>query len=142
MLVVIPSRFESFGLIAAEALARGIPVVGFALPALEEIVTPECGILVPCFDTERLSDALRALLCDPNRRREMGTAARRRGAAFDWSVAAGRTGTVLPSCCGRVPAAIAGPKAAAHVLHTPGLGANLSSHHCDRPERGFREGAR
>ena len=87
-LVVIPSRFESFGLIAAEALARGIPVVGFALPALEEIVTPECGILVPCFDTDRLSDALRALLCDPNRRRKMGTAARRRAASFDWSVAA------------------------------------------------------
>jgi glycosyltransferase involved in cell wall biosynthesis len=86
--VAIPSRFESFGLVAAEALARGVPVVGFALPSLQEIVTPECGILVPCFDVERLREALHALLRDPDRRREMGAAGRRRAARFRWSVAA------------------------------------------------------
>jgi len=86
--VVIPSRFESFGIVAAEALACGTPVVGFALPSLKEIVSPDCGTLVEPFDTEAFASACASILADPDRRETMGTAARTRAARFDWDLAA------------------------------------------------------
>jgi hypothetical protein len=79
-LVVLPSRFESFGMAAAEALASGTPVVAFALPSLEEIVSPDCGILVEPYDTEALALACASILADPDRRA--------RAARFDWDLAA------------------------------------------------------
>jgi glycosyltransferase involved in cell wall biosynthesis len=47
-LFVTPSRYESFGLVTAEALAQGLPVVGFAdCPGTNELVRPgENGVLV------------------------------------------------------------------------------------------------
>jgi glycosyltransferase involved in cell wall biosynthesis len=87
-LVVIPSRFESFGLVAVEALAAGAPVVAFALPSLQEIITPKWGVLVPPFDTALFADAIRCLLADPGRREDMAAAARESSAFFTWDSAA------------------------------------------------------
>lgn len=86
--VAVPSRYESFGLVVLEALAAGTPVVGFQLPPLKEIVTPDCGILVAPFDVDALADALRATLCDPRRREQMGAVARTRAQRFNWDEAA------------------------------------------------------
>jgi glycosyltransferase involved in cell wall biosynthesis len=87
-IVVIPSRFESFGLVAIEALAAAVPVIAFALPSLQEIITPQWGVLVPPFDTVLLADAIRSLLADPVRRRAMAVAAQERAAFFTWDSAA------------------------------------------------------
>jgi glycosyltransferase involved in cell wall biosynthesis len=86
--VAVPSRYESFGLVVLEALAAGTPVVGFQLPSLKEIVTPDCGILVAPFDVDALAEALRATLCDPGRRERMGAVARSRAERFNWDDAA------------------------------------------------------
>lgn len=45
-LAVVPSRFETFGIVAAEALACGTAVVAFDIPCLREVVPAEAGVVV------------------------------------------------------------------------------------------------
>jgi glycosyltransferase involved in cell wall biosynthesis len=71
-LVAMPSRYESFGMVAAEALAVATPVVAFDIPCLRAIVTSATGALVPCFDVAGLAEALVALCRDPSRRARLG----------------------------------------------------------------------
>jgi glycosyltransferase involved in cell wall biosynthesis len=74
----VPSRWESFGYVAAEAAALGSPVVASRIPALEDIVTDGVtGRLVPTDDPASLSDALGDLLSEPSTARRMGAEAAR-----------------------------------------------------------------
>lgn len=74
---VLPSRTESFGLAALEALASGVPVVASAVGGLDEVVRPGVtGGLAAPDDTEGMVAAIAALLDDPARRAAMGAAAR------------------------------------------------------------------
>ncbi|WP_165498156.1 glycosyltransferase [Siculibacillus lacustris] len=78
--VVMPSRYESFGLVAIEAAAAGAVVVAGAVGGLAEVVRHgETGFLVPFDGTEVATIArhLVDLARDPDRRRTMGAAARR-----------------------------------------------------------------
>lgn len=59
----IPSRFESFGLVALEAWADGLAVVGSRTGGLTEVIG-DAGLLVPCADHKALADALTRTL-DP-----------------------------------------------------------------------------
>jgi D-inositol-3-phosphate glycosyltransferase len=80
---VVPSHRESFGLVALEALACGVPVVATAVGGLPEIVVDgETGILVPPRDPESLAKALLALLTDEQRRQRLADGARRRAERF------------------------------------------------------------
>jgi glycosyltransferase involved in cell wall biosynthesis len=56
--LVTPCWEEPYGLVVAESLACGTPVCGFARGALPELVTPDCGRLVPGGDVEALSAAI------------------------------------------------------------------------------------
>lgn len=74
-LFVLPSRYESFGMVAAEALTYGLPVVAFAdCPGVNEIVEDgKNGVLVEERDrTAGLAAALNELLGDPDRRKRLG----------------------------------------------------------------------
>lgn len=55
---------ESFGLAFVEALAAGLPVVTTDIGPASEIVTPECGRLVPAGDAAALAQALHGLMED------------------------------------------------------------------------------
>lgn len=57
--VVTPMWDEPFGLVAAEALSCGVPVLAFDRGALREIVGP-CGVIVPPADIEALAEAMLA----------------------------------------------------------------------------------
>jgi glycosyltransferase involved in cell wall biosynthesis len=59
-LVVVPSRREGFGMVAAEAAAAGRAVVASAVGGLPDIVGATNGVLVPAGDVEALADALRS----------------------------------------------------------------------------------
>jgi hypothetical protein len=81
----LPSRWEGIALSLYEAMASGLAVVGADVGGQRELVTPECGILVPprdeTADAARYADAVSGLLRDPGRRRDMGKAGRERIAA-------------------------------------------------------------
>jgi glycosyltransferase involved in cell wall biosynthesis len=75
---VIPSLQENFAQVALEATACGIPVVGFAVGGIPEIVRPDVtGLLVPPQDVSALRAAIRGLLHDPVKRARMAIACRR-----------------------------------------------------------------
>jgi len=76
-IVVVPSRYEGFGLPAAEAMACGTPVVACAAGALPEVVTTGGGgRLVPPADPPALARAIAELLGDPALRSELGARGR------------------------------------------------------------------
>jgi glycosyltransferase involved in cell wall biosynthesis len=96
MLVVVPSRYEGFGLPAAEAMACGTPVVAAASGALPEVVRAGGGgILVPPENSEALAKAIAALAEQPEARRALGARAPGRiEAAYSWARVAARTAGV------------------------------------------------
>ena len=74
---VAPVHRESFGQVSVFAMAMAIPVVGYDVGALAEIVgDPE--LLAPARDAERLADIIASLLDDRERRQRIGAANRRR----------------------------------------------------------------
>jgi glycosyltransferase involved in cell wall biosynthesis len=86
-LVVVPSRTESFGMVVAEALARGIPVLAARVGGIPEAMHGSAaGILVPPEDAWALEVVLRQWWASRERRRELRAAAMQaRGAARPWS---------------------------------------------------------
>jgi glycosyltransferase involved in cell wall biosynthesis len=66
--LVLPSFFESFSLIIAEALASGIPVVCFDSPSIREFFTTSAVCLVPSRNMEGLVKKVRELLEDEEER--------------------------------------------------------------------------
>jgi len=76
---VVPSRFEGFGLTAAEAMAAGKPVIASAIFGLKEVVTDnETGILFPVNNVVALKSAIRRLLDNPELREKFGKAGKER----------------------------------------------------------------
>jgi glycosyltransferase involved in cell wall biosynthesis len=77
--VAVPSRREGYGVVCAEAMAHGKPVVASAVGGLLDLVRHgETGLLVSPGDTAGLREALRWLLGDADLRRRLGAAARER----------------------------------------------------------------
>jgi glycosyltransferase involved in cell wall biosynthesis len=78
-LVVLPSAAEAFGLVLAEALYLGTPVVSTTVGGIPEIVEAGVdGALVPPADSRALAEAIADLLADPARRRRLAAAGRDR----------------------------------------------------------------
>ncbi|MDQ5820210.1 MAG: glycosyltransferase family 4 protein [Actinomycetota bacterium] len=77
--VVCPSISEGFGVVCAEAMAHGKPVVASAVGGLRGLVDDErTGLLVAPGDVEALRAAIQRLLDDPELRARLGSAARRK----------------------------------------------------------------
>jgi glycosyltransferase involved in cell wall biosynthesis len=84
--VACPSHREGFGVVCAEAMAHGRPVVASAVGGLLDLVVDgETGVLVPPGDVPALRAALERLLGDEELRAGMGAAARERiRERFSW----------------------------------------------------------
>jgi phosphatidylinositol alpha-mannosyltransferase len=65
---------ESFGLVLAEALAQGTPVVASDIPGYRAVMTEDGGLLVPPDDVDALAEAVVRLLADEERRQRYGAA--------------------------------------------------------------------
>ena len=82
---MVPSHNESFGLVALESQACGVPVVAAAVGGLRTAVLDgRTGALVDSHRTEDWAGALGSLLREPARRAALGAAARRHAEQFSW----------------------------------------------------------
>ena len=78
-IVVVPSRFEGFGLTAAEAMAAGKPVIASNTSGLKEVVCDnQTGLLFPVGDFEALKNSMVKLASDSGLRENLGLAGKER----------------------------------------------------------------
>lgn len=81
-LFVHPSHYEGYGMVLAEALRRGLPVVCTTGGAAAETVPDGAGIKVPPGESGALAEGLRPLIADRAARRRLADAAFRAGQAL------------------------------------------------------------
>jgi D-inositol-3-phosphate glycosyltransferase len=88
---IVPSRSESFGLVALEAAACGTPVVAAAVGGLRSLVDHEhTGFLIESRDPGDFAAPVERLLADEILAGEMGVSAAARSKRYSWSMTAGR----------------------------------------------------
>jgi D-inositol-3-phosphate glycosyltransferase len=82
---VLPSYYESFGMVALEAMACGSPVIASRVGGLQTTVRDRVtGVLVPDHDAAALADALAGLLADPDLQWRLGREGVRWAAQHRW----------------------------------------------------------
>jgi glycosyltransferase involved in cell wall biosynthesis len=95
-LFVSPSLFEGYGMVLAEAMARGVPLVASSGGAAAETVPDAAGIKVPPGDVAALRAALRPLIADPAARAAFAEGSWAAGQALPrWHDTAARVAGVL-----------------------------------------------
>ena len=84
-MVVVPSHYESFGMVALEAMAMGRPVIASEVGGLAFLVQDnETGFHVPSRDPEALAEKIYTLLSDPACGERLGANARRHAERYAW----------------------------------------------------------
>lgn len=102
---VLASTQEPYGMVYGEAMALGLPVVGWTAGNLPNLVDDDVeGVLVPTGDVRALSTALAELAVDEPRRARLGAAARARSDGLPtWAHAAERFFAVCRAARAAVP---------------------------------------
>jgi glycosyltransferase involved in cell wall biosynthesis len=95
-LLVLPSLHEGYGMVVAEALAAGVPVLCSDAGALKDTLPAKAGWHVRAGDVPALQAALRTLIGEPALRRALADGAREAGRKLpDWPAQAARFAAVL-----------------------------------------------
>ena len=95
---VLPTRYEGYGMVVAESLARGLPVISTPTGAIPNLVGPDGGLLVPPGDVDGWEAALREVLHPDVRARLADGARRRRMLMRSWGTAAAEMASALEPC--------------------------------------------
>lgn len=90
-MVIMPSHYESFGMVALEAMAMGRPVIASEVGGLAFLILDGInGYHVPTRDPEALAERIFELLSNSKCREDMGQAARQNAERFAWPIIADR----------------------------------------------------
>ncbi|MBA4789376.1 MAG: glycosyltransferase family 4 protein, partial [Rhizobiales bacterium] len=104
-LFVHPSLYEGYGMVLAEALRRGLPLVCTTGGAAAQTVPDGAGLKVPPGDVEALRAALEPLLEDRAARRDLAARAHAAGLGLStWDATAAAIAGVIMAAAGRVAA--------------------------------------
>ncbi|MBK8984700.1 MAG: glycosyltransferase [Chloroflexi bacterium] len=104
--VVMPSHYESFGMVALEAMAMGTPVIASEVGGLAFLIRDnENGFHVPSRDPEALAERIYCLLTDEACRNRLGRQARYYALQYDWEIIVGRMRRVYEEVVGERVAA-------------------------------------
>ena len=86
-IIVVPSHYESFGMVALEAMACGTPVIASETGGLAFLVKDgETGFHVPAVDPGALAERLKELMQDEDLRTKLGEQAAIYAKEFSWSI--------------------------------------------------------
>jgi glycosyltransferase involved in cell wall biosynthesis len=77
---VLPSFHEGYGMVYAEAMVHGLPVIATTAGAIPETVPPEAGLLVPPGDSAALARAVRRVITQPTLAARLAAGSRVAGA--------------------------------------------------------------
>ncbi len=84
--IVMPSDYESFGMVALEAMASGTPVIASQIGGLAFLIQDgKTGFLIPARSPSIIAERISSLLMEPERRQQMGIAAAQLGKNYSWS---------------------------------------------------------
>jgi D-inositol-3-phosphate glycosyltransferase len=101
-MVVMPSHYESFGMVALEAMAMGTPVIASEVGGLAYVVRDGYnGFLVPRRDAQALAARIADLLNDQLLRQQLSHHATHYARDYDWSSIAERIAAVYDEVCAR-----------------------------------------
>jgi D-inositol-3-phosphate glycosyltransferase len=101
--VVVPSQYESFGLVALEAMACGTPVVASQVGGLAFLIQDGVtGYTVPADDPQALADRLTTLVNNPELRQRMGERAASTAREYRWQRIADRVLNVYREVTGEI----------------------------------------
>lgn len=104
--VVVPSHYESFGMVALEAMACSRPVVASETGGLAHLVRDgETGFHVPAGDVDALAEKLLLLLNDSELRRQIGARGAEYAREFAWPTIAGQLVETYQDLLANVPIA-------------------------------------
>ena len=100
--VIMPSDYESFGMVALEAMSCGTPVIASQVGGLQFLVRDqETGFHVPAREPISLAEAIISLVTDPSRTATMGLTASKIAKRYAWSEIANRLLVVFEEVAGR-----------------------------------------
>jgi D-inositol-3-phosphate glycosyltransferase len=102
--LVMPSHYESFGMVALEAMACGTPVVASQVGGLAFLIQDGVtGFHVPDQDEDALCDRLTRILGDSSLRKKMGQAAADYARSYSWGQIAGQVNKTYEQLLEKVP---------------------------------------
>jgi glycosyltransferase involved in cell wall biosynthesis len=67
--IVMPSLWEAYGLLAAEAMVAGVPIIGTDCIGLREVLRDTPAMIVPAADSKALAEAIIAEIESPNKKK-------------------------------------------------------------------------
>jgi len=85
-MLVMPSHYESFGMVALESMACGTPVIATQVGGLQHLVRDQkTGFVIPNDDPDALEEKITVLICKPNLREKMSQNSISYAQSFSWN---------------------------------------------------------